>query len=168
MLMQEEIPMKKLLAMVLAVCFLLTGCVLFMDVKELSGDELVVALTLPAEDFEDMSAEQKAAYTAACLELEIMNGGLCQFFANCPDCAAYVPQALEQLGAGEHKALYEQFLADTGIDPLDPMFQTESVEEFSALYDGYPWDDFDEAYCALTPMPEILEAFVKAHPDAFE
>ena len=47
------------------------------------------------------------------------------------------------------------------------MFQTESIEEFSQLYDLYPWDDFDTAYCALTPMSELLEAYIQANPDAF-
>ena len=159
--------MKKLLALLLFVITLLTGCLLTADVKTLSGDDLIVALCLPTEDFPDMSDHQKVTYTAACLELEIMNGGLCQFFANHPDCAAHVPAALEALGAAEHLALYQKFLADTGIAPLDPMFQTEDMEQFSALYDLYPWDDFDSAYCALTPMAQLLEDYIAAHPEAF-
>ena len=159
--------MKKFLALLLCVSLLLTGCMLNPNVKNLSGGDLVTALALTLSDFEDMSPEQKTAYTAACLDLEIMNGGLCQFFANCPDCAAYVPEALDRLGAAEHKALYEQFLADNAIDPLDSLFQTETIEEFSRLYDLYPWDDFDDAYCALTPMSELLEAYIQANPDAF-
>ena len=159
--------MKKFLALLLCVSLLLTGCMLNPNVKNLSGDALVTALALTLSDFEDLSPEQKTAYTAACLDLEIMNGGLCQFFANCPDCAAYVPEALDRLGAAEHKALYEQFLADNSIDPLDSLFQTETVEEFSRLYDLYPWDDFDDVYCALTPMSELLEAYIQANPDAF-
>ena len=159
--------MKRLLSIVLSLCLLLSGCFLAQDVTKLSGDELVMALALLPEDFDAMSREERAAYTAACLELEIMNGGLCQFFANCPDCAAFVPEALELLGADEHRALYQQFLSDTGIDPLDPMFQTEDLEEFSRLYDLYPWDDFDNAYCTLTPMPELLESYIKANPDVF-
>ena len=159
--------MKKLLCVLLALCLLLSGCFLAQDVTKLSGDELVISLSLLPEDFDAMSRQEQAAYTAACLELEIMNGGLCQFFANCPDCAAFVPEALELLGADEHRALYDRFLSDTGIDPLDPMFQTEDLEEFSRLYDLYPWDDFDDAYCALTPMPQILEQYIQANPDAF-
>lgn len=160
--------MKKLIALLLCTCLLLTGCALAADVTALSGDDLVLSLSLLPEEFEDMSAEEKTAYTAACMELEIMNGGLCQFFANNPDCAAYVPEALENLGAADHKALYEAFLTDTGIDPLDSRFQTEDLDEFSRLYDLYPWDDFDDAYCSLTPMTELLERYVAAHPDAFE
>ena len=159
--------MKRILPIVLSLCLLLSGCFLSQDVTKLSGDELVMALALLPEDFDAMSREERAAYTAACLELEIMNGGLCQFFANCPDCAPFVPEALEQVGAAEHKALYEKFLTDNNIDPLDPMFQTEDLEEFSRLYDLYPWDDFDNAYCALTPMPELLESYIKASPDIF-
>lgn len=159
--------MKKLVALLLCISLLLSGCMLNPNVKKLSGDTLVMALAFSLSDFEDMSPERKTAYTAACLELEIMNGGLCQFFANCPDCAAFVPEALDRLGADEHKALYEQFLAENAIDPLSPIFQTETIEEFSRLYDLYPWDDFDNGYCALTPMSELLEAYIQANPDAF-
>ena len=159
--------MKKFLALILCVSLLLAGCILNPDVKSLSGDDLVTALAFTLSDFEDLSPEQKTAYTAACLDLEIMNGGLCQFFANYPDCTAYISEALDRLGAAEHKALYEQFLAVNAIDPLDPRFQTETIEEFSRLYDLYPWDDFDDAYCALTPMAELLEAYIQANPDAF-
>ena len=159
--------MKKFLALMLCIALLLAGCMGSLNVKNLSGDDLVTALAFPLSGFENLSPEEKTAYTAACLDLEIMNGGLCQFFANCPDCADFVPEALDRLGAAEHKALYEQFLAVNAIDPLDPMFQTESIEEFSQLYDLYPWDDFDTPYCALTPMSEFLEAFIQANPDAF-
>ena len=159
--------MKKLVALLLCISLLLSGCMLNPNVKKLSGDTLVMALAFSLSDFEDMSPERKTAYTAACLDLEIMNGGLCQFFANCPDIAAYVPEALDRLGAAEHKTLYEQFLADNAIDPLDPLFQTETIEEFSRLYDLYPWDDFDDAYCILTPMSELLEAYIQANPNAF-
>ena len=159
--------MKKFLALALCIALLLAGCMGSLNVKNLSGDNLVTTLAFSLSDFESLSPEEKAAYTAACLDLEIMNGGLCQFFANCPDCAAFVPEALDRLGAAECKALYEQFLADNAIDPLDPMFQTEDMEAFSRLYDLYPWDDFDTAYCTLTPMPELLEAYIQANPDAF-
>lgn len=160
--------MKKMIALVLCLCLALSGCLFVADVAELSGEELVVALAFPAEEFEDMAPEQKAAYTAACLELEVMNGGLCQFFANCPDCAAFVPEALARIGAEAHLAAYEAFLADTGIDPLDPMFGTEDMEEFSKLYELHPWEDFDDRYCELTPMAQLLEAYVDAHPEAFK
>ena len=159
--------MKRFLVLLLCVSLLLSGCMLNPNLKKLSGDALVTALAFSLSDFEDMPPEQKTAYTAACLDLEIMNGGLCQFFANCPDCAAFVPEALDRLGAREHKALYEQFLADNAIDPLSSIFQTETIEEFSRLYDLYPWDDFDDAYCALTPMSELLEAYIQANPNAF-
>lgn len=159
--------MKKLLCILLCV-LLLCGCALVADVTTLSGDDLVVALAFPAEDFAQMSTEEKTAYTGACLELEIMNGGLCQFFANNPDCAAYVPTALENLGATEQLDLYTHFIAANGIDPLDVRFQTEDMEAFSALYDLYPWDDFDNAYLEMKPMPDLLEAYVQAHADAFE
>ena len=159
--------MKKLLCLLLVLATMLCGCMLRGELSTLSGDELVVALAFPTDDFSSMSPERKAAYTAACLELEVMNGGLCQFFANCPDCEPYVPEALEAIGAAEHKALYDRFLADTGIDPLDPVFQTEDMDAFSQLYELWPWEDFDDAYLSLAPIPELLEAYIQSNPDAF-
>ena len=159
--------MKKLLSLLLVLALMLCGCLPRGELSSLSGDDLVVALAFPVDDFSSMSQERKAAYTAACLELEVMNGGLCQFFANCPDCVPYVPEALEAIGAMEHKALYEQFLVNTGIDPLDPVFQTEDMDAFSRLYELWPWEDFDDAYLSLTPIPELLEAYVQSNPNAF-
>lgn len=161
--------MKRLLCIFLALSLLLSGCAAFGDLTALSGDTLVTAISLKylGSDPKALSPEERTVYIAASLELEIMNGGLCQFFANAPDCVPHVPEALDALGATEHKALYQQFLADTGIDPLDPMFQTEDIEEFSRLYDLYPWDDFDNTYLTLTPIPELLEAYIRSHPDAF-
>ena len=159
--------MKKYLALLLCIALLLVGCMGSLNVKNLSGDELVVALAFPADDVSSMSPERKAAYTAACLELEVMNGGLCQFFANYPDCVPYVPEALSAIGAEDHRKLYEDFLSATGIDPLDPVFQTEDMDAFSQLYELWPWEDFDDAYLSLTPIPELLEAYVQSNPDAF-
>ena len=159
--------MKKLLCLLLALSLMLSGCLPGGDVSSLSGDDLVVALAFPADDFSSMSPERKAAYTAACLELEVMNGGLCQFFANCPDCVPYVPEALSAIGAEDHRKLYENFLSATGIDPLDPVFQTEDMDAFSQLYELWPWEDFDAAYLSLAPVPELLEAYVQSNPDAF-
>lgn len=159
--------MKKLLCLLLALSLMLSGCLPGGDVSSLSGDELVVALAFPADDVISMSPERQAAYTAACLELEVMNGGLCQFFANCPNCVPYVPEALSAIGAEDHRKLYEDFLSATGIDPLDPVFQTEDMDEFSRLYELWPWEDFDDAYLSLAPVPELLEAYVQSNPDAF-
>ena len=159
--------MKKLLCLLLSLSLMLCGCLPRGALSALSGDDLVVALAFPVDDVSSMSPERQAAYTAACLELEVMNGGLCQFFANCPDCVPYVPEALSAIGAEDHRKLYEDFLSATGIDPLDPVFQTEDMDEFSRLYELWPWEDFDDAYLSLTPIPELLEAYVQSNPDAF-
>ena len=159
--------MKKLLCLLLVLALMLCGCLPGGALSTLSGDELVVTLAFPADDFSSMSPERQAAYTAACLELEVMNGGLCQFFANCPDCVPYVPEALSAIGAEDHRKLYEDFLSATGIDPLDPVFQTEDMDAFSRLYELWSWEDFDDVYLSLTPIPELLEAYVKSNPDAF-
>ena len=99
--------MKKFLALMLCIAIGLAGCMGSLDVKNLSGDELVTALAFPLSDFENLSPEEKTAYTAACLDLEIMNGGLCQFFANCPDCAAFSKMKTEL-----HRISYDKIICE--------------------------------------------------------
>ena len=65
--------MKKLLCLLLALALMLCGCLPVGNLSTLSGDDLVVALAFPADDVSSMSPERQVAYTAACLELEVMN-----------------------------------------------------------------------------------------------
>ncbi len=136
-----------------------------------TGEELLENLLFLGIDrpYGDLSRPEQVAYVAAMLDAEIMNGGLCQFFANEPGLAPLVSEALTELGAQEHRVLYEAFLAENAIDPQNLQeFEWSDLNEFSALYDLYPWDDFDVPYCELTPLMDLLEAYVQAHAADFQ
>ncbi len=163
--------MKKLLCILLALV-LLSGCSLLRrDPAQMTGDDLVQHLLFLGidRDYDSLSRPEQAAYVAAVLDAEIMNGGLCQFFANEPNLVPLVPEALTELGAQAHRTLYEEFLTVNGIDPKNLQeFEWTDLEDFTALYDLYPWDDFDEPYCALTPLMDLVESYIQTHAGDFQ
>lgn len=172
--------MKKLLCVVTAICLILSfvGCSLLghvsMEVNEmieLPDDEMIVALLmqLDSENFDGLNKSQKVVYTAAALEMEVLNGGTVQFLANERwGAAPYVCEALEKLGAAEHLALMQQVLAENEVDLNDLSdFDTQDLVAFSKLYGQYNFDAFDSAYESLPSMPELIRSFIKAHMGDF-
>ena len=72
------------------------------------------------------------------------------------------------ISADEHKKLYDKFIAENGIDVNDlESFDCDTDEEFSAQYDRYPFDEFDDAFCELKPLSEYLIAYAREHIDSF-
>ena len=103
-------------------------------------------------EFIELPVEVQNLYLAAILDMEIQNGGLLQYFANCgPESAARVSESLRAIGLEAMADLYDEFLAGHEINPMDlSAFECESVEDFIALCERYPEsDDFDNAYMEL-------------------
>lgn len=172
--------MKKWLCVVVAVCVALSlaGCSLFryasMEVKDmvaLPDDEMIVALLmhLGSEDFANLNESQKVVYTAAALELEVLNGGMVQFLSNEGENAAYyVCGALGKLGATEHLTLLQQALNENAVDLNDlSAFVTDDVEAFSKLYEQYDFEAFDSAYESLPSVPDLIRSYIQAHMEDF-
>lgn len=175
--------MKKLFALLLAASMVLAlaGCALlpvlryeFMEVDEmlkLPDDELIVALMMQLGDaeFATLTEAQKVVYTAAALELEVLNGGLVQFLSNEGSYAApYVLEALEKIGATEHHALLQDVLSQNGVNLAELSgFVTDDLDAFSALYDRFDFDSFDSAYEDLPSMTDYIRTYIQAHADDF-
>ncbi len=125
-----------------------------------------------ATDREGVAALPQAAqafYVAYCYEMEMENGGLCQYFVNSSrELAPMLPAALSEIGAAGHKALFDAFVRDNGIDVNDlSSFVSDDVEGYVAQTERYPFDDFDNAFYALKPIQEYLVPYVQAHISAF-
>ena len=85
------------------------------ELKKLSDDalfETVYLQTLDVVDsfpdeetaFSKISIEQKTVYILSIYDMEIQNGGLCQFFVNSSrSLAPYIEDNLNKIGATEHK-----------------------------------------------------------------
>ena len=103
-------------------------------------------------EFADLPESVQNLYLAAIFDMEIQNGGLLQYFANCgEESATRVSKSLRAIGLEAMADLYDEFLAGHAIDPEDlSAFECESMEDFIALYERYPETDaFDNAYMEL-------------------
>ena len=150
------------------------------QLSQLSDDELICAVWARAENIvlskEDMSEgflslneEQRIFYAVNYLEMEVNNGGLCQFFVNSSRMVApIVSDYMGIIGATEHKKLYDSFIEKHQINTYDlSSFDCETVEVFQSQYDRYPFDEYDDAFYELDPLQNHLISFVKKHIDKF-
>ncbi len=95
-----------------------------------------------------LTKEQILAYSIYMFEMEVNNGGLCQFFVNSSsECAPFVSEALGAIGATELKDLFEQFVKDNGIDVTDlSSFKITDVEEYEVQTERFDFDKFDNSF----------------------
>ena len=131
---------------------------------------IVALLTQLGETrFASLNEAQKVVYTAAALELEVLNGGMVQFLSNeGANAAPYVCEALEKIGATEHLALLRQALTQNGVDLTDLSdFITDDVEVFSKLYERYDFAAFDSVYTSLPSIPDYIRSYIQNHPEDF-
>lgn len=96
----------------------------------------------------DLTKEQILAYSLYMFEMEVNNGGLCQFFVNSSsDCAPFISEALEAIGAAELRNSFEQFVNDNDIDLTDlSSFKIADVKEYESQTKRFDFDRFDEKF----------------------
>ncbi len=119
-----------------------------------------------------LGAAQRTAYTAALFDMEVMNGGLFQYFSNTSrNTAPYLSGALKAIGAPKMEALFTGFVAKYGIDTSNiGEFVLETEEEFDEKYAQYPFEEFDSGFTAVYQAENIealCAAFVREHIDEF-
>ncbi len=119
--------------------------------------------------FASLTENQKVFFALNYLDMEIANGGLCQFFVNDGGMSApYISGYLEVVGAEEHRALFDGFVAEHGIDVHDLSdFAFTSIENYVKQYQSYPFDEFDDAYYELKPLSGLLAEWIRSHPEDF-
>lgn len=116
--------------------------------------------------------EQIIFFSLNTFDMEIQNGGLCQFFVNSSRAfASTLSEALEVVGALPYKELYDRFIADNGID-LDDLdaFDIDDVNDYAEKTKLYPFDDFDDRYYELyqsDPLSAYLVKFVRDNLNDF-
>jgi hypothetical protein len=82
--------------------------------------------------------------------------------------APLVSEYMAVIGAHEHKKLYDDFIADNGIDVNDlASFDIEDLEEFAEKYERYPFDDYDDAFYEMEPLEAYLTKYAREHISEF-
>lgn len=115
---------------------------------------------------------KRVFYIVDYFDMEVQNGGLCQFFVNSSrKVAPEILHSLEIIGAIHYKQILEDFVKENSIslENLDS-FVIEDISEYEIQYKRYPFDDFDEEYYALyeeEPLEMILVQYVRKHLEDF-
>lgn len=153
------------------------------ELKALPDEELYDAISVRLEDeliktideedrIAKLAGAKKLFYVINYYDMEVQNGGLCQFFVNSSRTTApFVYESLKKIGAENHAELYQNFLDDNEISPNDlSSFDVFNLEEFDRQNKRYPFDAFDEAYYALyekETLSDMTIEYVKAHIEEF-
>lgn len=150
------------------------------ELSKLSDDEIFNAVWTRTENivsskddllegFNSLNEEQRIFYAINYLEMEVNNGGICQFFVNSSRIVApVVSDYMGIIGASEHKKLYDTFIKKYQINTYDlSSFDCETVEVFQSQYERYPFDEYDNAFYELEPLQNHLISFVKKHIEKF-
>jgi len=113
------------------------------------------------DDLTLLTEEEKVFYVLYTFDLEWNNGGLCQFFSNSSgDFAPLISKCLEEVGAMEHKKLYDSFINDNKINVNDlSFFKIDYLEEFKDKVEAYPFDEFDDEYSQLDELEDFIEKY---------
>ncbi len=144
------------------------------DLSVLSDDELFEAITARTDSKVDryneceggvnsLNSSQKIFYSVNWLEMEVNNGGLCQFFVNSSRIVApFVSAYMGIIGAVDHKKLFDDFISKHGIDLNDlSSFDIEEVAEFEEQNQRYPFDEYDDAFYDMEPLETFLTKFIR-------
>lgn len=148
--------------------------------RELEDEALTTCVITRMGDYDKAELKTVAqplrvVYTVFWYQIEVNNGGLCQYFANHSAVTApYLEQALYEVGAKKHLDLFHRFVTENGIDVRDlSSFKLERVEDFEEQEKRYPFDQFDDAFYALEEekerLSDALACYIRQHlTDFFE
>lgn len=116
-----------------------------------------------------LTLPQRYVYALNLLEMEVNNGGLCQFFVNSSRAVApLVSDGLGIIGASEHKELFDGFIGRYGIDVSDlSSFAIRRVRDFEKQAKRYPFDEYDDKFYTLPSLQEPLTAYIREHLNEF-
>ncbi len=127
--------------------------------------------SFPDEDIalSQISAAQRTVYILSIYDMEIQNGGLCQFFVNSSrSLAPYVVECMETVGAEEHIQLFTEFVSGNQLDLYNlDSFEIFDIEDYEAQEKRYGFESFNDAYCELTPLQAYMVAYIKANISEF-
>lgn len=155
------------------------------ELKKLSDEELREALSerLMAEEdkygwevnecLHGFKGAKRVYYIVNYFDMEVQNGGLCQFFVNSSrEVAPYILKCLRMIEALSYEKLLREFVEKYDIDLRElESFIVEEIEDYEAQTERYPFDDFDNAYYELyekEPLEDILLAYAKQNLGDFK
>ena len=177
--------MKKLMLLLLLIVLMMSGCVFSFnddltndatqnadEILTMEDNEMYDALITRFMDAEPKALNQKQLTVAALItfDAEMMNGGLCQFFANdYSGYAQYISDALGEVGAIEMQEHYSSFVTQNEIDVTQmDSFRIVSVQDYLTQHARFPYQSFDNTFSEIYQKENLgglLLAYVRLHGD---
>lgn len=117
------------------------------------------------DDINRLTDDEKVFFVLYLFNMEVQNGGLCQFFVNSTSIyAPLISDYLDKVGARDHKLLFDDFVKNNKIDLNDlSFFDFEDLSEYETKANAYPFDDFDDALYDLVDLEEFLQTFAETN-----
>ena len=131
--------------------------------------DLVYSYPSESAAMENMTEAQRVFYVLSLYDMEMQNGGLCQFFVNSScSVASDVEFCLEIVGADAHKDLFVDFIETNQINTsvLDS-FVIYDIEDYIEQTQRFDFDSFDMAYYELPPLFDYLVAYIRNNVHEF-
>ncbi len=121
------------------------------------------------QELDQFTGARRIVHILSLFDMEIQNGGLCQFFTNSSRTVApYVSEALTVVGAFEHRALFDSFIAANGIDVSAlSSFRVFSMRGYRRQTKRFDFDSFDDKYYDLPPLQEKVVAYIRNNINEF-
>ncbi len=112
--------------------------------------------------------KQKLLYSLIEFEMEVNNGGLCQFFVNSSrECAPYISEALNEIGATDLRKLYDSFIAVNDIDVNNlSSFISNDIEEYQAQTERFDFDSFDDKFYEYENLHQQIIDYARKNIEA--
>lgn len=177
--------MRKLIILFILITSLMSGCMALSnegitnctmpnadEVLAMEDNDMYDALIMRFMGAEPNILNQKQLTVAALItfDAEMMNGGLCQFFANDYNgYAQYISDALGAVGAIEMQKHYLAFISQNEIDVTQmDSFRIVSIQDYLKQYQRFPYEPFDATFLEIYQkenLGDILLAYVRLHGD---
>ena len=152
-----------------------------LDLFEKSTEELVheigISLHSKLEDDGELDGPEIPVFVLWMWNVEMQNGGLCQFLVNDGEYASLVPTSLKTIGADEYTTLLCDFVEKNGINledlsefALNLQPDQEDFSQYIEMHEKYPFNDFDDAFYDLygtDPLEGYIADYILDHIDAF-
>lgn len=140
---------------------------LALDDEELF-DAVWNVLSYDIDEVNDVANEyQRVFYTLAYFEMEVNNGGLCQFFVNSSrEWAIYVSDSLNIIGADKIKKIFDDFIMKNNINLNDlSSFIINDISEFENQNKRYDFDSFDDYFYENSDIHRLLIDYARNNID---
>ncbi|MCD8335492.1 MAG: DUF4375 domain-containing protein [Clostridiales bacterium] len=138
------------------------------EAAALSDEELWACVTASLDD-DALTAPgaKRTLHTAFLFDMEVQNGGLCQFFDNCPESVPYLEDALAALEAEPYRELFHDVVVKQSVDVHQVGSSgTAQMVHCGEQCENCPLNAFDSAYCDLygeTPLEALCVRYARAH-----